>query len=386
MPTFKDLFPLGKIVSSEDVVDREEFIEETKLRLLQGQSVMLSGPRRIGKTSVAYEILRQLQEAGAYVAKIDLFHVTSIEELGTKLLQAIVENRTGVLHHAVYTLKQWKKEWLVSSEIHAKLYDLELGLTVERSQSPLELLETAIHTAEKMTSRDDKRMVILLDEFQELDRLGGETLLKRLRSLFQQQQHTTYFFLGSERSLLTTLFADRRQAFYRFATILPLPQIPDVKWRTYIINKLQERTMTITEPALDWLLDKTGSHPYCLMSVMSNAYLLGIMGHQTVIDVEILYTAFERSMSQLEAVYEEQWQEIRSHKGLDRVLTSILLNQPIHHQTEGISNVSRAVQTLIRLAIIQKGEHRGKYHVMEPMFGDWVLRKRGESISPHSDH
>ena len=82
-------------------------------------------------------------------------------------------------------------------------------------------------------------------------------------------------------------------------------------------------------------------------------------------------------MSQLEAVYEEQWQEIRSHKGLDRVLTAILLNQPFHHQTEGISNVSRAVQTLIRLAIIQKGEHRGKYLVMEPMFGDWVLRKRG---------
>ena len=378
MTTFKDLFPLGKIVSSEDVVDREEFIEETKLRLLQGQSAMLSGPRRIGKTSVAYEILRQLREEGAYVAKIDLFHVTSIEEMGTKLLQAILENRTGVLHQAVYTLKQWKKDLLASSEIHAKLYDLEMGLTLDRPQSPLDLLETAVQTAEKMASKDDKRMVILLDEFQELDRLGGETLLKRLRSLFQQQKHTTYFFLGSERSLLTTLFADRRQAFYRFATILPLPQIPYAKWRTYIVVKLKESVMTMTEPALDWLLDKTGGHPYCLMSVMSNAYLLAIMGHQDTINMEILYAAYERSMSQLEAVYEEQWQEIRNHKGLDHVLTSILLNQPIHHPTEGISNVSRAVQTLIRLSIIQKGEHRGKYHVMEPMFGDWVLRKRGE--------
>lgn len=378
MTTFKDLFPLGKIVSSEDVVDREEFIEETKLRLLQGQSAMLSGPRRIGKTSVAYEILRQLREEGAYVAKIDLFHVTSIEEMGTKLLQAILENRTGVLHQAVYTLKQWKKDLLASSEIHAKLYDLEMGLTMDRPQSPLDLLETAVQTAEKMASKDDKRMVILLDEFQELDRLGGETLLKRLRSLFQQQKHTTYFFLGSERSLLTTLFADRRQAFYRFATILPLPQIPHAQWRAYIVEKLKESAMTMTEPALDWLLDKTGGHPYCLMSVMSNAYLVAIMGHQDTIHMEILYAAYERSMSQLEAVYEEQWQEIRSHKGLDHVLTSILLNQPIHHTTEGVSNVSRAVQTLIRLSIIQKGEHRGKYHVMEPMFGDWVLRKRGE--------
>ena len=49
------------------------------------------------------------------------------------------------------------------------------------------------------------------------------------------------------------------------------------------------------------------------------------------------------------------------------------------YKTQGVSTFFRAVHTLIRLSIIQKGEHRGKYHVMELMFGDWVLRKRGES-------
>ena len=55
------------------------------------------------------------------------------------------------------------------------------------------------------------------------------------------------------------------------------------------------------------------------------------------------------------------------------------------YKTLRVSNVSRAVHTLIWLSIIQKGEHRGKYHVMEPMFGDWVLKKRGESISSRGD-
>ena len=32
MQTFKELFPLRKIVSYEGVVDRQVFIEETKLR------------------------------------------------------------------------------------------------------------------------------------------------------------------------------------------------------------------------------------------------------------------------------------------------------------------------------------------------------------------
>jgi uncharacterized protein len=66
----QNIFPLGKIVSSCDVVDRNTFIQDTKFRLQDGNSVMLSGPRRTGKSSVAYEILRQLKEEGCYTASL----------------------------------------------------------------------------------------------------------------------------------------------------------------------------------------------------------------------------------------------------------------------------------------------------------------------------
>lgn len=369
------VFPLGRIVSSQDVVDRRPFIEETKLRLLQGNSVMLSGPRRIGKSSVAYEILRQLQRSDCYIAKVDLFHVTSIEEFATKLLQSVLENRTGILGQMTYALKQWKAMFQVG-EVHAKIQDLELGLKLEAQTTPSDLLEIAIQTADKLATKDGKRMIVLFDEFQELERLGGEPLLKKLRSMFQQQENTVYFFLGSESSLLNTIFADRREAFYRFATFLQLPLVPENEWRLYIEDKLSQEHMRITESALKLLLERTGGQPYCVMSVMSNAYSNAKMSDLREMNAETLHLAYEQSISQLGIIYEEQWQEIRRFKGADIVLTSILLGNPLYQKENRVKNVNRAIQNLIRLSVIKKGENRGKYILLEPMFGDWIIRKK----------
>ena len=52
------LFPLGGPVSEKDIVDREDFLVSLETRLSEGQSIMLAGPRRIGKTSLALEVLR----------------------------------------------------------------------------------------------------------------------------------------------------------------------------------------------------------------------------------------------------------------------------------------------------------------------------------------
>ena len=58
------LFPVGRVAGPDDVVDREPFIDLIVHELISGQSVMIAGPRRIGKTSVAYEILRRLEQKG----------------------------------------------------------------------------------------------------------------------------------------------------------------------------------------------------------------------------------------------------------------------------------------------------------------------------------
>ncbi|WP_053006276.1 hypothetical protein [Desulfosporosinus acididurans] len=75
-----------------------------------------------------------------------------------------------------------------------------------------------------------KHMILVFDEFQEVIRIAGEDALKVMRSYFQAHQNVAYLFLGSKEGMMNTIFGDKRQAFYRFATILPIPSIPSEAW------------------------------------------------------------------------------------------------------------------------------------------------------------
>lgn len=375
--TLKTIFPVGRPVDPTDIVDRHDFVQETKQRLLDGHSLMIAGPRRIGKSSVAREVLRQLRQAGAYTAQVDLFYVTSVEEFAAKLIQSVVENRTGVRTHVAHALQGLRK-LLSHAEVRAKLHDLELGITLgEESAEPLELLESAIAVAEKLAQRDNRRMVVLLDEFQEMERLGGHALLQRLRALFQQQSHTVYLFLGSQTTLMRTIFADRRQAFYRFATMIDLPPIPEEAWREYVARRFEENGMQLTEPAFRMLVSRTGGHPYCMMAVAYNAHVHARLHGVTVISADVVDFAYEQALTQLQPIYDVQWQELHHFRYADAVLAALIEGQPPYSLSMAASMVRKALQNLERLSIIERGNRRGAYRLVEPMFGEWFKRQQG---------
>jgi len=86
------LFPIGGPVTEEDIVDREAFITTLEMRLAGGQSIVLVGPRRTGKTSLAHEVLRRLKKRGFYTATVDCFRLSSRRDLAQALIDEHVLN------------------------------------------------------------------------------------------------------------------------------------------------------------------------------------------------------------------------------------------------------------------------------------------------------
>src|SRR6266567_588356 len=84
------------IVPAEDLVGREPVIADIVARLRSGRSVMLAGPRRLGKTSVAEEVLRRLAEAGAVTASLDFFALTSKSEVADSLARQLLAHSHGL--------------------------------------------------------------------------------------------------------------------------------------------------------------------------------------------------------------------------------------------------------------------------------------------------
>src|SRR3989441_12646891 len=89
-------FPVGGPVPAADLVGRETYLRRLTERLEDGQHVLISGPRRIGKTSIILEALRRLRRRGAHTAYVDCLGATDIRGLGERLADAILQNLSGV--------------------------------------------------------------------------------------------------------------------------------------------------------------------------------------------------------------------------------------------------------------------------------------------------
>lgn len=352
------------------MVDRAELLGEMTGRLHAGQSLLLAGPRRTGKSGLGREVLRRLAAGGAYVADVDLFRVTSVEELAVRLLASVAENRMAPWPRAVKSLSHLA-EVLRTATVAAKLHDLELALSfASPTITPLEALDVALAAGEKMAARDGRRLVVLLDEFQEVERLGGLPLLQRMRSVMQSQPQSAYLFLGSQPSLLRALFAQQHSAFYRFALPLPMPPVPDAAWREYLVRKLGQYGVTITGAAASLLLERTGGHPWCTMEVVSEAWVL--RGGAPEIDAEHVALGYGQALTRLTPVYEALWLEVRRTRHADAVLGRISDGLSPYSGSLNSAAVTRALHHLTDTAVLERGPGRGEYVLVEKMFGDWV--------------
>lgn len=368
------LFPLGGPVPENDVVDREDFVVSLQTRLAEGQSIMLAGPRRIGKTSLAHEVLRRAKKEGFYTASVDFFRLSDKRDFAVSLINACLENRTGV-RRTIDVLKDRAKSVVGTAKLTLKLEDLEFGIGLLRDeQNDDALLDYALDLPDILAKRDKKLMVILFDEFQDASRVVDGGIYKKMRSHFQNQESVAYLFLGSKEGIMDTLFGNRKEAFYRFATILPIPPIPEDAWIEYIIEKFSDRSINTEYEIVKEILSRTGSHPQDTMLVCSEIFYALLEAGENAITPGIVKLGYDRALTTLTPVYDEIMDELSQRFQVRDVLKRIAYGKSVYAKNINPNESKRAIDYLISKAIIQK-TGRGRYAFVEPMFHEYLLRE-----------
>src|SRR5256712_4081724 len=162
-------FPVGGPVPAADLVGRETYLRRLTERLEDGQHVLISGPRRIGKTSIILEALRRLRRRGAHTAYVDCLGATDIRGLGERLADAILQNLSGVER----SFEQAKAIAAgMQPTVKVKYEHVELALQLARETNAQRFFEGALDLPHALAKRSGKRVVVVFDEFQAAGRLG----------------------------------------------------------------------------------------------------------------------------------------------------------------------------------------------------------------------
>lgn len=368
------LFPTTHLLPMDDVIGRQAFIRDVARRTAEHQSVMIPGPRRIGKTAVATEILRQCHtEYGAVTASVDLFLQSTAEEFAKDLIAAVLAGHDSRIRAVVRGSLAAISHWVQGSEVILPLasgVELRWLLRLDRL-APGDLVEHALALPQLLASRSGRPVVVLLDEFQDVMAIGGASLVKRMRALWQRQPDTAYIFIGSRGSLMRSLFGRTTQALYRFADVLALPDIPRDAWEAYIARKFHAAGVTIAPHAIGTVLDHTGGHPYDTMKVCQALYDVARDQGVSRIGGAVAQIGLARATGELAPLFESELRGLDALPHARKLLVRLARGQTAYPPDVNPSQVKRALDELMANGLIFR-VRRGRYVFHERLFQQYL--------------
>lgn len=367
------LFPVGVPVSGKDMIDREKELKELMGLVEIGQSVVISSPRRFGKTSLAIVALDGLKKKGYFVGMVDLFKILNKRELAEKIVLSVLKNK--VSSNAWAKLKEGIVSFLKYLKLKTSLGDFEIIVDLIGEKNEDKLLENALEFIEKFAVKNKKKIIFFFDEFSDIEKLDGDIWLKKMRSIFQHHKNATYIFAGSQESLMTSIFADRKQAFYKFARLTHLWYLPEGSTTEYISSSFKKLGFSFKREILGMLSKISQCHPYYVQLLCQNIFFKCI--NRKRIDPPDIEAAFIDSLLSEKSYFDELWQSLRGKKNFLKILEVISQGENPYLFEDLDKQAIYYILTQLENIGITKKIAENKHVIIDPFFSSYI-KKRDE--------
>jgi hypothetical protein len=216
-------FRIHGVVTRPDFTNREDEVARIRRTLAEpGAKLLVYGERRMGKTSALRVAMGEHADAGGLACLADFSTATSHADLANRIVSA-----------ATKTLgRRWRD---VALDLAGRLgVSLEAGID-PTTQLPTASLSFGVRDASAAAQRDTLARVldaveaiceerhtslgVVLDEFQEIHRFGGEEAEWHLRGILQHHRHLSYVVAGSRTHLIRRMIS-QTGAFYKLFDVL----------------------------------------------------------------------------------------------------------------------------------------------------------------------
>ncbi|MCK4326603.1 hypothetical protein KAW55_07605 [bacterium] len=371
-------FPTGKPVSGRDLVGRKKEIQQVLDLVKGGQSVILIAPRRFGKTSIILSVLDRLRREKYLIGDTDLFNTTSKADLAEHIIEETLKNDRIPIRRIIKNLKANLITALKNIEIKkiTDTYEVVLSLA-DKGADEERLLDEALDFPQIYAKKKKKKMVFSYDEFGDLFKWNGRDLLKKMRAKLQRHTDVTYIFSGSQESLMTRLFLNKAEAFYRFGRIIPIKAVPVDEFKKYIKETYARLGISIENYLIDNILKKSQCHPYYTQLLCQLIYF-SVKGEKNRIEEKDIFSCFEEVLLKEKSGFDNIWLSLMEKKNHTEIISAIAKGMsPYNLGKLGRQNINRILTSLEAMGLIER-IRRGEYEIRDRFFKEYILRKYEE--------
>lgn len=261
-------FQYGKLATKDNFIDRVVERASLKQMLFSGINVALISPRRWGKSSLVKVAMEELmvERPDVRVCYLDAFSIDSVEDFYSKFSSAVVSCTGSKIEKAWNDAKKYLGGIVPGLAVSDGLNDI---LTINFRHDPLKDNQIQIlNLPEKIASDKGIRIIVCIDEFQQLAEMEGYAELEgKLRSAWQHHKNVSYCFYGSKKHMMMKIFGDSQKPFYRFSEIMFLGKIAQEDWVPFIIGGFSKTGKSISEEFAVDICEHTERHSWYLQQL-----------------------------------------------------------------------------------------------------------------------
>jgi len=367
-------FSYGTIVKADNFYDRKEECARIVNTLAGGNNIVLYAPRRFGKTSLVFKAMEQLEKAGFICVYFDFMPVFSPESfvrLYAKALSARQSNLNKFAQSFTAIIKNLRPV-LTFGQDGAPEFSIDFANTEVDETIISQLLDMP-----EMLAKDNKRVIVFFDEFQEVEKLKNINFEALLRSKVQQQQQTNYLFFGSKTHLLKEMFNDKKKAFYNSAMQMSIGSLPEKDTIEFLRTKFSASNISLDDETAKYLIAVAADIPHYIQLLASEIWQY-MINNQTIVTKTIVDACAHKVLALKSDYYMELFDHrSQNQKQLLNALTfegkNIFSAAYIKkYRLSAIGTLQRSVRELVNDGIIEKRDN--EYFIADPFFKLFVAQ------------
>ena len=258
-------FALNSYFGNEYFCDRENEIKTLLLNIKNRNSTTLISQRRMGKTSLIQHLFHNLPPKHIAIS-LDIFATNSRADLLNNLTTAVA---TTVPEDSTIGKKIWK--FIKSLQPNIGFDPLTGAPSVSFKLSQQDN-DTYIESVFNFLESQPQKIVIAIDEFQQILQYPEPNTDVWLRTFIQKLNNVVFIFSGSQTHLMSDIFTNPKRAFYRSTQFINLQKIDSNIYSKFIKKLFKKEKRKISQDIINQILEWAHGHTYYVQAVCASLF------------------------------------------------------------------------------------------------------------------
>lgn len=343
-----------------------------------GVDTALISPRKYGKTGLIHHVFGQIEKKRLpfETVYVDVFATLSLADFVKTLAEGILTRfpeKTSIGKAFVQLLKGFRPTFTFDPLTGVPQVLFNYVNAADKEYTLKSLLE--------FLNSQKKKVVLAIDEFQQIVEYPEKNVEALLRTYTQQLHNIRFIYCGSKRSVMSAIFTDARRPFFSSTGMLSLDKIPRDVYGEFIRTQFKKSGISIEDDALQYILDWTRCHTFYTQSLCNEIFSYGPKKISVDVVRVACYNILDRESNYFlqyrELLTQQQWLMlvgVAREGEVSQVTAKAFLNK---YNIGSVTNAKRIVESLVKkdLLLPVLSVEKTSYQVYNVFFYRWLEKE-----------